>query len=332
MKDFVRGIVVRAVRAAVSSTGGVLLSGRAHEELLAQRRRAVGELTELEEKRLAPGLSCVIVSSDRALQLYALLETYFKFVGNPAPVAVIYKSSAERHEASYAEVAEAFGGSPVPVEFVRERGGFRDTLIGTLARTKTRNIIFLTDDNIFLRPIDFRFAAEVNPLQSVLSLRHSPHLRRSYTARTEQLPPRLLPLESRPGLLRFRWFEQGAEWSDPWSVDGHVLATAEVSVLTRLSDFRAPNTYEAALKSFNDLARTRVGLCYEESVIVNLPMNRVQSEVENRCGGVSADYLLDRWNEGLALDAGKFEALIPRSTHEEHPIVFKRRPDAGRSQ
>ena len=314
-----------------SSAGVVLLSERAHGELLAQRYRAVSELTKIGENGLVPGLSCIVVSSDRAMQLYALLETYFKFVLNPSPVTVLYKSSDERHEKAYGEVAAAFRDAPARVAFLREQAGFRATLIGELARIKTRNLIFLTDDNLFLRPIDFRFAAEVDPLRSVLSLRHSPHLRRSYTAGVEHIPPTLFPVESHPELLRFKWFEQGAEWSDPWSVDGHVLSTAEVSVLTRLSEFKAPNTYEAALKTFNDLAKDRDGLCYRDSLIVNLPINRVQNEIQNKCGEISADFLLARWNEGLALDAGKFESLVPQSTHEEHPISFKKRQPIGHS-
>lgn len=330
MNLFPRAAAVKILRRVATAAGGVLISARAYDEFLTQRSRAVSELTRIAETGLRPGLSCLIFSSDRAIQLYALLETYSRFVANPAPVTVLYRSSNDRHEKAYREVATAFENTPAGFSFVRERAGFRETLIGELSRIKTRNLLFLTDDNLVLRPVDFQFAAEIDPLHAVLSFRHSPNLRRSYTAGVDQAPPMLLPMESHPELLRFRWFEQGCEWSDPWSVDGHVLSTAEVSVLTKISDFKAPNTYEAALKSFNDLARDRAGLCYADSVIVNLPINRVQNEVQNKSGGISADFLLDRWNEGLAIDAKKFEFLIPKSTHEEHPIVFKERRRPGR--
>jgi hypothetical protein len=124
----------------------------------------------------------------------------------------------------------------------------------------------------------------------------------------------------------FNGFEQGNEWSDPWSVDGQVLATAEVRVLTRLSEFEAPNTYETALKLFNDMARGRKGLCLRESAILNIPLNRVQTEVGNISGSVSPQFLLDQWNKGMMLDTAMFATHLPRAPHEEHPVRFIPRP------
>ena len=127
-------------------------------------------------------------------------------------------------------------------------------------------------------------------------------------------------------MLRFEWFEQGNEWSDPWSVDGQVLSVAEVHVLTRLSDFNAPNSYEGALKSFNDLAVGREGVCYSESKVLNLPINRVQAEVMNFSGNVPPEFLLEQWRKGMMLDTGFLMNHIPRAPHEEHLMAFKKRP------
>jgi hypothetical protein len=325
MKAALRTIARRFLYYVVDTIGGVLLSHRAYGQILTQRARAVLELTRLENIDLKPGLTGVILSKDRALQLYTLLHTYFRLVKNPVPIFVIYNTSTDSHATAYSEVAAAFKKTSPKVVFAHEIKSFRDTLLDILAQVSTKNIFFLMDDIIFIRPLDLKVASEIDPLRSILSLRHSPHLRRSYTAAVTQKPPNFVSAPNDPGLLAFKWFEQGNEWADPWSLDGQILSTAEVRVLTRLSDFKAPNSYEGALKTFNDIAKNRNGVCYGESKILNLPINRVQNEVPNLSGGVSPEFLLEQWNKGLMLDTSMFDTHVPHSPHEEHPVVFKKR-------
>jgi hypothetical protein len=318
--------MISLLRRTASGLGGALLSARAYDQLLVQRSRAVSELVELEDAELRPGISGVIFSKDRALQLFTLLRTYIECVENPAPLVVLYDASNEMHAAAYREVEAALADDAcISVEFVRELAGFRDSLLAVLRRTDTISIFFLVDDIVFIRPINFSIASGINPRRSILSFRHSPHLRRSYTANVSQLPPRLVPAKIGGELLEFQWFEQGNEWSNPWSVDGHVLSTAEIRVMARLSDFKGPNSFESALKSFDDFARNRRGLCYSESRILNLPINRVQDDVSNLSGNVSPDFLLEQWNKGLMLDTAMFAGHIPQAPHEEHVIRFKSR-------
>lgn len=318
-------MAIDLIRRLADAFGVVLLSKTIHQQVLLQRDNAVAELVAEEKKNLVEGLACVIFSKDRALQLYSLLDTYFAKVQNPVPVFVIYGASEEGHSQAYREVETGFTERSVPVTFVPDGKGFRETLMSVLAAIKTRSIIFLVDDIIFIGAVDLALASAIDPQAAVLSLRHSPHLRRSYTANVDQPPPAFQSSGIHPDVLAFNWFEQGNEWSDPWSVDGQVLSTAEVRVITRISRFRAPNSYEIALKTFNDMARNRRGLCFTESKILNLPINRVQSEVANISGSISSAYLLEQWNKGLMIDAAMFEGHIPKSPHEEHAITFRRR-------
>lgn len=320
-----RLILTRTLRWLVASIGGVLLSRRNYNELLLQRERAVRELSELETTHLRHGLTGIVLSKDRALQLYALLQTYARFVKNPAALFVIYNASNESHAKAYVEVEAAFQSSALELTFICEKDSFRESLIDVLKRVDTRNIFFLVDDIIFIRPLNLDVAASIDPFRVILSFRHSPHLRRSYTSAVSQMPPNFSPAPDSQNLLVFNWFEKGNEWSDPWSLDGQVLSTAEVRVLSRLSNFKAPNTYEASLKSFGDIIMGRKGMCYEESKILNLPINRVQNEVENISGSVSPEFLLEQWNMGLMLDTSMFDTYEPSSTHEEHPVRFTRR-------
>lgn len=325
MSGNIRAFATRLLRSIVGKVGGVVLSQQAYRLLLNQRDRAALELASLQDSCLEPGLRGVIFSKDRALQLYTLLHTYFKLVENPVPLFIIYTASSDAHANAYREVEDALKNSQLEVTLVRETTVFRDTLLNVLAQVNTRNIFFLVDDIVFIRPVNLSLASIIDPTQCILSFRHSPHLRRSYTAAVNQPPPAFFPSQEGGELVCFNWFEQGNEWSDPWSVDGQVLSTAEVRVLSRLSDYKAPNTYEGTLKSFNGLAMGRLGMCYTESRMLNLAINRVQSEVANYSGSISADFLLDQWNNGLMLDTSVFDNHISIATHEDRSVGFVRR-------
>ena len=301
------------------------MSQRALVALTSQRDRAVVELVEIENSSLQQGLVGVVVSKDRALQLHALIHTYCELVSNPVKLIVIYSASTRAHLNAYVEVEELFLGCYPKIEFRKEVGNFRTTINSVLGDIETKNIFFLVDDIVFIRNVDLAFSAELDTNRYILSLRHSPALTRSYTANENQKPPAFVCCTTMPGLLKFAWFKKGNEWSDPWSLDGQILSTAEVRVMTRISNFDAPNTYEGVLKTFNSMCVERQGLCYAESKILNLPINRVQNEVKNLSGNISPEFLLTKWNEGMQLDTAKLRSHIPRSPHEEHVLIFKKR-------
>ncbi len=311
-----RSTAIDFLRWITDVAGGVMLSNRAYDHLLSQRARAVAELVKYENAGSGRGLVGVVFSHDRALQLYALLHTYFGLVEHPVPLFILYKARTGPHAKAYKEVEMACDNTPAKIIFVPETLTFRESILDVLNRIATRNMFFLVDDIIFIRPVNFESIKDIDPTATILSLRHSPHLRRSYTARKEQSPPSFSSTEIEPELLLFNWFEQGNEWSDPWSVDGQILSTAEVRARTRLSDFRAPNSYEGALKTYNDIAKGRHGMCFRESKILNLPINRVQSETANHSGTISPEFLLGQWNTGMMLDTGMFRTYVPESPHE----------------
>ncbi len=331
MRAKFRLVLLRLLRRALQLVGGVAMSQRAADELTLQRDRAVAKLAEIESVDLALGLSGIVVSKDRALQLYSLLCTYRELAEHPVTLTVIYSTSSEAHSKAYKEVEGLFSDGALKVEFVKEAESFRATINQVLSRINTKNIFFLVDDIVFIRHVDLAFAAQLDTSRHILSLRHSPALTRSYTSNANQSPPKFSEFSGYPELRQFRWFEAGHEWSDPWSLDGQILSTAEVRAMTKVCNFVAPNTYEAALKTFSSMCTERFGLCYSESKILNLPINRVQNEVANLSGEVSPEYLLSQWNKGMMLDTDMLRSHIPRSTHEEHAVVLKMRSDQSKS-
>jgi hypothetical protein len=289
---------------------------------------AIKALTETEKKNYSiNGLSCIVFSKDRAIQLYALLESYNKFVQNPVDIIVIYKSSSDVHEKSYIELKNIIKNFPFNINFIKEKKNFRETLLDTLSKIKTKNIFFLTDDDIFINEFDFNLLLNINFYEKTFSLRHNPKISYSFTANANFKPPKFSVYKLVVNFNEFNWFDSGYEWSDPWSVNGHIYLTAEIMVISRISNYKFPNSYESALKFFNFLMIDRKGLCCNESIIMNIPMNIVQTEYKNLHGNISSDFLLHNWKNGNKINIDHLEKFKSNSTHINinKEIEFKKR-------
>ncbi|MFZ2587237.1 MAG: hypothetical protein WAZ18_03850 [Alphaproteobacteria bacterium] len=313
-------------RRLATCAGGVLLSNQAHQTLLTTRAKAIAQLVQAQPP-LSPGLTGIVFSKDRALQIHTLLHSYSQLVKHPAPLIILYNASTPAHAAAYAQVEATFRKAPMPVRFVQEDKPFNQLLPEVLESIPTRNLFFLVDDIILIRPWDMHLAADINPLTTVLCPRLSPSITTSYTmGGVKAHQPTFHSLKGEPTLRTFRFTEGTQEWAYPCSVDGNIFSTAEIKVLASLATYKAPNSFEAALHQFADIFMSREGLCYTESKLLNLPLNKVQTEVANLAASVTPAFLLAQYNQGLMLETTPFRTHTPTSTHEDHPVTFTRRP------
>ncbi len=326
--DCILNYLKNLLKVAASYFGAVLISKVTYEKILLQRKALFDSLLSQSKDDLISGTACIIFSKDRPMQLYGLLASYFRFVSNPIPITVIYSSKDKSQKDAYSEVITYFKKKQIKIDFINETKSFKEVLLETLSKIRENKILFLVDDIIFIKPVDFDNFKKIDTKTHVLSLRHSPFLRKSFTTSTYHLPPTFKRFNLSDELLEFNWFESGGEWSDPWSLDGQLLNTSEVLLISNCSNFKAPNSFEISLKAFNDIITTRKGLCFNESKILNLPINRVQNEVNNISGNISVDFLLDKWSQGYCIDTSIFNDHVPSSTHEDHPVKFIKRTDA----
>ncbi len=308
--------------------GGMLISKEIHSQILFQRSSAVTALLKNQPTILHDGVTGIIFSKDRAIQLFALLETMFLNVTSPPSIKVIYCASTKDQKNAYLEVESLCLKKQFDINFIQEVSSFKGTLLSVLRSVSTRTTFFLVDDILFVKPVSFDCLSSIDPLNYVLSLRLGKNLKKSYTTGRRETPPKFISSTMNSNLNEFEWFEKGNEWSDPWSVDGNFFSTKELILISELSNFSGPNTYEIALKTFNDFMSDRKGLCFETSRILNLPINKVQAEVDNKSGEISTQFLLEKWRLGLKIDIAPFFDFTPSAPHEEHPISFVRRLEA----
>ena len=270
------------------------------------------------ERKFTRPVECIIFSKDRALQLHALLSSYQEKVLSPAPVHVLYQASTRAHQRAYDDVEALFSG--VDATFVRQRAddSFRQDVLDILKKLRSEKVFFLVDDILFTEEVDLADFAKFNTDVFVPTLRMGGNLSVCFTLQKDQPQPPFLTHEAAgPDKIVWRWDQGVYDWNYPLSLDGHLFSLREISVMTDLIAFQAPNSYEGNLQKFRWLYLNRLGVAYRKSKVVNLACNKVQTENDNLCGNVHQDVLLEQWHKGFQMDYRKLFGLVNQSAHQD---------------
>ena len=275
----------------------------------------------------------VVFSMNRALQLHALLCSYFALARGAVSVTVLYRCTTPEHAAAYDDLRELLGDRPV--QFVRQDApaSFRIQLLSILRNMDASRVFFLVDDDVFIESVDMADFVAADTTQEVASLRLGTCLRRSYVVDKDQpLPPFASGNAARDGLaqkLRWRWQSGELEWGYPISLDGHLFDRGEFAAMAELIPFHSPNSLEANLQRFNRVFQLREGVCYQNPIIVNIPCNIVQKDFPNRHGSSTPQELLEIWRRGLGIDYRRLHGLRPEATHQDIELHFVPRVTTG---
>ncbi|MBN2516808.1 MAG: hypothetical protein JXC33_12355 [Deltaproteobacteria bacterium] len=273
---------------------------------------------EWSEEKAAYPVECIIFSKDRALQLHALLTTYFQKVSPPPPVHILYQTSGISHQKAYEDVITLFAGDNTYFIKQKDDHSFREDLLHLLESLQSEKVFFLVDDDLFIEDVNMTDFANFDTDKFVPSLRMGLNLSECYTLQKEQPQPEFLPSPfNDPDKIVWRWDQGVYDWGYPLSVDGHLFSTREIIVLTKFISFNAPNSYESNLQDFCWLFSTRSGTGYRKSKIVNIACNKVQAENDNICGNVHQDYLLEQWHSGLQMDYRQLYGFVNKSAHQD---------------
>jgi hypothetical protein len=83
-----------------------------------------------------------------------------------------------------------------------------------------------------------------------------------------------------------------------------------------------PNMFEAWWGRF--MNNDSIGLCYEKSKIVNIPLNLVQENKTHRAMNLlTPKELLEEFNLGLRIDIDRFFGCTPTAPHMEYIPTLK---------
>jgi hypothetical protein len=246
-------------------------------------------------------MNVIIFSKDRAAQLDLLLRSMPDF----DEVYVIWTASDNKFAAGY-DLLDFRGAMSV-----RQSQDFNDDVVW-YADSPNEYTMFLTDDDVFLR--DFDANLRLTPEIACLSLRLNPEMDYCYTLNRPQKAPKMQNNV-------WDWRNADADYGYPMSLDGHIFRTEDILPLLEKLDYHDPNTLEG------QLARHPINrpcmMCFDKSVIVNNPINRVQSTVPNRHGTITAEWLNEQFLAGRRIKLEPFIGIEPNACHVELPIVME---------
>lgn len=305
----------------------------------------------------------LVFSRDRAMQLDGALNSFLLHCKDPEDVRlfVIYNATDSRNARQYTKLSQQYAAHG-SISFIEERRFRRDVLglvlpcsaisasdwfqrvmsilgsrFGSLsnlswASRSPRYVLFLVDDNIFVRGFSLRdvcVALEENPTALGFSLRLGRNTDYCYMFDKPQALPAFEPVTSH--VLKYPWTDAECDFGYPLEVSSSIYRSQELLPLLLQLRFDNPNTLEAQMAAHTFVfKKTNPSLlCYEQSVTFCNPANKVQAIFGDNRAGTDLEYSPDRlahlFDEGYQIKVESFSDYVPVSCHQEVDLVFERK-------
>jgi hypothetical protein len=247
-------------------------------------------------------MNIVIFSKDRPAQLDLFLRSMKRFYpewGLSREIHVLYTYSAEYYGSGYVKVITMHPD----ISYVYENpNGFKTDLLNLITRENPLTVFFVDDnvfkDNFILKSEEMKIFLRREDI-ICLSLRLYPKINYCYTM---NIPVQLPSFVEEKNMWRWGDATPG-DWSYPMSLDGHIFKTDDIFSLLIQLDYTNPNTLEGQLACHP--VNLPYMICYENSKIINIPANKVQSENTNRHGNISSFDLNEKFLSGYRLSLNK---------------------------
>jgi glycosyltransferase involved in cell wall biosynthesis len=264
----------------------------------------------------------LIFSFDRPLQLYACLESIQRYITGFENLTVLYRASAAPFAAGYEKVKDAFPA----VRFVAQsdsdpKHDFKPHVLKIVFDSPSEYILFGVDDIIVKDFVDLRLCMDQMEKTDAYGfyLRFGRHIHHCYQSNCPQALPPSLPLSSNI----FAWDIQTGEgdWNFSNSLDMTLFKKERLEKAFANMKFKTPNSLE--FNWSNDYAPEKaIGLYFDCSKLVNIPMNVVGRTGNPNMNYLTAEELLVKFNQGLKIDIEPLYKVENASPHVDYIPEF----------
>jgi hypothetical protein len=263
----------------------------------------------------------VIFSYDRPMQLYALFESIQLYMTGLGTVQVIYRATDDRYAKSYEQVAQEFPTAIFIKQGQNPREDFKPLMLKASFESPNEYLIYAVDDIIVKDFVDLGICIDLLEKTQAWGfyLRMGKNLSECYSCNAAQPVPQLVNVQD--DVLMWQFARGTWDWHYPHTVDMTLYRKSDVEKDIRAINFSAPNSFEGAW-ACRWPARP-CGLCYGQSKIVNLPLNRVQNDAQNRhMNFLTSQELLERFEKGERINIFTLFKIENKGAHMEYAPAF----------
>lgn len=268
-------------------------------------------------------VDAVIFSFDRPLQLYALLESIDKYMQGLNEIHVVYRSSGPQYQTAYAKVFERFAQVIQHAQGANPKHDFKPLTLQATFDSPAEYVIFAVDDIVVKDTVDLNDCTRAMSVHNAYGffLRLGTHLNYCYSMNQAQAIPPLIQIE--PTILAWHFNQGQHDWGYPNTVDMTIYRKKDIEQLFRQIAFENPNRLEGNWSNSAGHVAHRIGLCYADSKMVNLPLNVVQELWKNRAmNQLSAEDLLKIFSENKKMDIKPLTQIKNNAAHMEYTPTF----------
>jgi hypothetical protein len=298
----------------------------------------------------SPHIVGVVFSRDRAIQLDAMLRSFFLNCADPELVSfkVIYAGKNAYFTDQYRRLRLEYATDP-SIDFIeqhhfkknvlraiRTRLSVRERMLLKLGRGRIRlrasnkYLMFLVEDNVFIRP--FRLSEVTSALDSHrdalgFALLLGTNINYCYPLDVPVVFPDHEAVSD--SIVKYRWPDAGVGLNYPLEVSGSVYRINEIAPPLARLGYSSSNELEAqlALKA-SDYSRTHPTLlCYKHSITFCNPVNKSQNTYDKKAGTrpeYSTEYLARMFDDGYRIDIRGHQNMVPYSCHQEVKLSFSK--------
>ena len=266
----------------------------------------------------------IIFSYDRPLQLYALLESLQKYVSHINSTTIIYRTSNERYNNGFKIAASDF---PL-VTFLQQQSiyDFKTLTLQALTKSTSPYVVFAVDDNIVKDVINLHECIEWLEHENAYGfyLKMGLNLDYCYTENAAQV----LPPKKQVSADVFSWeFDLGEkDWHYPNTVDMTLYRKEDLLFLFESLEYTNPNLLEGRWAEWWVVhkAPSPIGLFYDSSKILNIPLNKVQSvnPLNRDMNLYTPQELLEKFEAGFKMDISPLYLMNNKAVHTEYEPTF----------
>lgn len=283
------------------------------------------------ESKLDKRTDLLIYSYNRPMQLYALLESVAKYAKGFEKISVIYRASTEAFSRGYDVLKNDFPHVNFITQSKNPHGDFQDLTLETVFKNSSSPFItFAVDDMILKDYVDISECVQEMEKTSayLFSLRLGKNIDFCYMADIPAEVPFHVDLGN--GIMAWQTDAARGDWVYADSVDMTIYRKKDLEDVFYKISFRTPNELEPAWSNFEKPTipnRKKIGLCYEFSKAVNIPINLVNISDNFNMNLHSPEELLEKFEAGLKINIDDLDKVNNQSVHMEYePIFIERNP------